>query len=252
MQSSVTGGSTRRETLICSLRSLSQRIPIHNKMCRLLLPLSYSTETLRTWQESNLFRAWLILMMTINLPLKIYQMQHPTSILSAFSMYGSTVGSAFEDNKIMGFRKLISLFLWIQQKTIFTGNCLNDCFQLTMETVLLEETNQSIEGEPVTYGELLHWIGLWIIMSTCDGSDCRSFWSNKNPDIFDGHHFRLQQFMTRYWFEGILTAIKYTNNNPPAYKDRFWGMCQLLESWNNNMATNFIPLWINAIDESMS
>ena len=34
---------------------------------------------------------------------KIYQMQHPTPILPAFSMYGTTVGSAFEDNKIMGF-----------------------------------------------------------------------------------------------------------------------------------------------------
>ena len=73
-----------------------------------------------------------------------------------------------------------------------------------LETVLLEETNQSIEGEPVTYGELLRWIGLWIIMSTCDGSDCHSFWSNKNPYIFDGHHFCLQQLMSRYRFEGIL------------------------------------------------
>ena len=121
-----------------------------------------------------------------------------------------------------------------------------------LETVLLEETNKSIEGEPVTYRELLCWIGLWIIMSTCDGSDRCSFWSNKNPDIFEGCHFCLQQFMSRYRFEGILTAIKYTNNNPPAYKDRFWEVHQLLESWNNNMATNFIPSWINAIDESMS
>ena len=104
----------------------------------------------------------------------------------------------------------------------------------------------------MTYRELLHWIGLWIIMSTCDGFDHHSFWSSKNPDIFEGRHFRLQQFMSRYRFEGILSAIKYTNNNPPADKDRFWEVHQLLESWNNNMATNFIPLWINAIDESMS
>ena len=102
----------------------------------------------------------------------------------------------------------------------------------------------------MTYGELLCWIGLWIIMSTCDGSDHHSSGSNKNPDIFEGCHFHLQQFMSRYRFEGILTAIKYTNSNPPAYKDRFWEVRQLLESWNNNMATSFIPSWINAIDES--
>ena len=89
----------------------------------------------------------------------------------------------------------------------------------------------------MTYGELLCWIGLWIIMSTCDGSDRCSFGSNKNPNIFEGCHLWLQQFMS---------------NNPPAYKDRFWEVRQLLESWNNNMATSFIPSWINAIDESTS
>ena len=173
--------------------------------------------------------------------------------LPAFSMYGSTVGSAFENNKIMGFRKLVITLsvdpteddLYLQ---LFEGLFPTDY----LETVLLEETNQSIEGEPVTYGELLHWIGLWIIMSTCDGSDRCSFWSNKNPDIFEGRHFCLQQFMSRYWLDSILSATKYTNNNPPAYKDRFWEVRQLLESWNNNMATNFIPSWINVIDESMS
>ena len=50
-----------------------------------------------------------------------------------------------------------------------------------LETVLLKETNKSIEGEPVTYGELLRWIGLWIIMSTCDGSDVIHFGQTKIP-----------------------------------------------------------------------
>ena len=34
-----------------------------------------------------------------------------------------------------------------------------------LETVLLKKTNQSIEGESVTYGELLRWIGI--------GSSCQ-------------------------------------------------------------------------------
>ena len=61
-----------------------------------------------------------------NIPDATPNTNHP-----AFSMYGSTVRSAFEDNNIMGFRKLVSLFLWIQQKMIFTCNCLKDCFQPT-------------------------------------------------------------------------------------------------------------------------
>ena len=53
-------------------------------------------------------------------------------------------------------------------------------------------------------------------------------------------------------FELILQHIKYTNINPPTYKDRFWEVCEMLEEWNKNMAMNFVPSWINCINESMS
>ena len=42
---------------------------------------------------------------------------------------------------------------------------------------------------PISYGELLCWIGLWILMSTVDGSDHKSFWSMKEPNKFDGAPF---------------------------------------------------------------
>jgi hypothetical protein len=50
-----------------------------------------------------------------------------------------------------------------------------------LETVLIVETNKKLDGRPLTYGELLKWIGMWVIMSTVDGSSRRSFWSLRNP-----------------------------------------------------------------------
>ena len=36
---------------------------------------------------------------------------------------------------------------------------------------MVTEINKKISGDPVTYGELLKWIGLWVLMSTVNGSD---------------------------------------------------------------------------------
>ena len=40
-----------------------------------------------------------------------------------------------------------------------------------VEDVILTETNKVLDQQLVTYGELLHWIGLWVLISTVDGSD---------------------------------------------------------------------------------
>ena len=53
-----------------------------------------------------------------------------------------------------------------------------------------------ITRDPLTYGELLHWIGLWGMMSTVAGSDHRSFWLTCDLDIFDGCFFTLSNYMT--------------------------------------------------------
>ena len=44
-----------------------------------------------------------------------------------------------------------------------------------MEDVMIAETNKILDQHPLSYGELLHWIGLWVLISIVDGSDCRSF-----------------------------------------------------------------------------
>ena len=125
-------------------------------------------------------------------------------------------------------------------------------FPTTLLYTMVDGVNETMKGERLTYGELLRWIGLWTMMSTVAGTDHRSFWSMRDIKIFSGCFFTLSTYMSHDRFELILQHIKYTKLYPPTYKDRFWEVCEMLDKWNKNMATNFVPSWINCIDESMS
>ena len=37
--------------------------------------------------------------------------------------------------------------------------------------VIINKVNENLEGDSLTYGELLWWIGIWILVSTVDGAD---------------------------------------------------------------------------------
>ena len=121
-----------------------------------------------------------------------------------------------------------------------------------VKDVILMETNKVLDKQPVTYGEFLHWMGLWVLISTVDGLDRHSFWSSKSVNIYECAPFRLGKYMTCTHFEEILSSLCYTDKSPPTLLDRFWEIQELIVAWNKNMDENFIPSWINAIDESMS
>ena len=62
--------------------------------------------------------------------------------------------------------------------------------------------------------------------------------------------FRLHSIISRNRFDSILGALSFTNREVP-YEDGFLKMRQLEEAWNQNMAQQFLPSWINVLDESM-
>ena len=118
---------------------------------------------------------------------------------------------------------------------------------------IIEIINEKMDGEDdVTYGEFLRWIGIWVLMSTVDGADRRTFWSTKTVDAFEGAPFRLTPFMSCRRFEKILNNLRYTKEEVPEFRDRFWEVQSMTKMWNNNMGANFLPSWINCINESMS
>ena len=117
---------------------------------------------------------------------------------------------------------------------------------------MIAETNKILDQHPLSYGELLHWISLWVSISMVDRSDRQSFWSTKKVNMYEGAPYCLSSYMTRRHFEEILSALRYTNRAPTQQCDWFWEIYQLIEVWNVHMMENFILSWINTIDESMS
>ena len=103
-----------------------------------------------------------------------------------------------------------------------------------LKEVMIPTMNRKLSNA-VSYGELLSWIGLWILMSMVDGSDHWSFWSSKDMNIYEGALFRLMQFMSQNCFEEIIGAMSYTDKSAPELLDKFWEVQDLFSAWNANM-----------------
>ena len=50
----------------------------------------------------------------------------------------------------------------------------------------------------------------------------------------EGARFRLNKYMPRTRFEGILLSIRYTDRNDVGYNDGLLHMLQMEEAWNMN------------------
>ena len=68
---------------------------------------------------------------------------------------------------------------------------------------------------PLTLGDLLRYLGLWILMSTCSGWKRDYFWS-VTPFDQDGNlcPYRLGEFMSKRRFNAITRELRFNNTNP--------------------------------------
>ena len=121
-----------------------------------------------------------------------------------------------------------------------------------LKEVLLVMTNNNIEGKPLTFGELLRFIGIWFFMATTAGFGRREFWSEREISIRTGAPYRLKHWMSCDRFEEILSALTYTDEPAPPYSDKFWQVRQMISQWNKHMFEVFIPSWISCLDKSIS
>ena len=110
--------------------------------------------------------------------------------------------------------------------------------------IMLSGMNQHLtEGDPhVSEHELIKWLEVWLVMGCYRGNWGRQYWWSKDDiKIFRGAPFCLNEYMRSVRFEKILTRLKYTDEDPPHSVDRFLHVLNLVEAWDSNMSTNFIP-----------
>jgi len=93
---------------------------------------------------------------------------------------------------------------------------------------MLVAMNDELE-EKVSYGEFLKWLGLWFIMAMTHFNACHDFWLTQPIKMLSGTPYQFNDIMSRNQFETILSALKFTDQALPAYKDRFWEVRQMID-----------------------
>ena len=119
--------------------------------------------------------------------------------------------------------------------------------------VLLPATNKNLKT-PLTLREFYVFLGCQFFMACFDGITSRKLWWSEKPvSMFEGAPFRLNKYMTGARFEDIVSALRYTDEEPPTeFVDRFHSIRKLMGSWNNHYAEKYSLAWINCLDESMN
>ena len=78
------------------------------------------------------------------------------------------------------------------------------------------------------------------------------WWSEKPIDMFEGAPFSLSKYMSGRRFHNIGAAIHYTNIESPAFLDWFHDVRHMVDAFNEHYDMNYVPSWINCLDESMN
>jgi Transposase IS4 len=120
------------------------------------------------------------------------------------------------------------------------------------ESVILVETNKAIQGPPITFGEFLQFIGIWLYMAITAGFNRAKWFSRENIDHWDGAPCRFNNIMSGRRFEAIIAALRFTATPVPPFQDKFHEVRDLISAWNDNMTETFSPSWVSCLDESMS
>ena len=120
-------------------------------------------------------------------------------------------------------------------------------------STIIPATNNIIEGSPISEGEFIRYIGIWLLMSTVHSWTCRrSFWSLGPINPFEGAPFRCNTYMSCTRFEKITKALKYTMAQKPMYVDKIFEVRELLQAFNQKMKQIFNSGWVVCLDVSSS
>ena len=122
-----------------------------------------------------------------------------------------------------------------------------------MNDVLLGIPSNNIEGSSVSWGEILTYFGLWLLMSSVvTGGNTHVYWDNLYPSNFKSDPFRLHIFISFTSFDAITKALSFTDHTPHLYRDTFWEVRQMIHTWNWHMPDIFLSGLLSCLDGSIS
>lgn len=144
-------------------------------------------------------------------------------------------------------KRYIDLFLhalpfqWIQ-----------DVLLPTTANIMQSESPNCIE---LSLGEFLRYLGIRLLMFTCIGWKQDDFWRSRGQDYDQESNacpYDIKPFMSYKRFKLITKSLSFTDKTQPTYADKYWQVRQMLQAFNNNMASIFVCSWVICLDESMS
>ena len=95
----------------------------------------------------------------------------------------------------------------------------------------------------------------WVMDANGDliGPQRHEFWATHPINAFHGAPLCLGIWMSRKPFDTILSILSsFTDVISPTFLNKFWEIGQMVEAWGVNMVENFVPGYMNCLDQSMS
>jgi Transposase IS4 len=89
-------------------------------------------------------------------------------------------------------------------------------------------------------------------MVTIAGNSRSFFFEQTEPSAWEGAPFRLNEYMSKKKFDDIVNSLRFTNLDPPDYRDKFHQARQMIAMWNQHTMDMFVAAWVSCLDELMS
>lgn len=119
---------------------------------------------------------------------------------------------------------------------------------------LIPATNEELKVqllEEMKEGEFYGWLGLWFIIQLNPGYSTKDFFSLKNRTVFWNPPY-LGGYMSGKRFLKITECIRFQKREEsPRYRDKFFYVREMINSFNDNMTFAFSASWLVCVDESM-
>lgn len=121
-------------------------------------------------------------------------------------------------------------------------------------STIIEQTFNALTLEkmhPLNNGDNLCYIGFWILKVTVSGFSWNDYWSMQNFDEKTNFRpFNLSPLMSKHRFDTITQEVHFTSKTSPNFINQIW-VSKMIDEWNKNMASVFVPCRICCLDKIM-